>query len=288
MWAPKDSVEGKRVLHRRVLPNEALSCNRGQCNTRSIPGQTEVVELWLKIDSSSPFSAGTMWCKASSVCRECYDRTDQGVTVEDLDHNINFFTEAVLYLHRCNGNCKIRPPLPKPTTSDKIIILDCPRELKEYAKPHGARFHPTSKQWYVPPGCDLAPFNDLAVLPLVVAQRFCQESAKSSSSSSSSSSARERVDSGTAETVIMPRANSMNGSTDGGSGVARSPTKKQGRWQDDEHRHRLLLMSKLPRWNDDVDSFCMSFHGHRIKCASSKNFVFSSNQLESDGKKGKK
>ena len=37
-------------------------------------------------------------------------------------------------------------------------------------------------------------------------------------------------------------------------------------------------MSKLPKWNDRVESFCMSFHGQRIKVASSKNFVFGTNQ----------
>lgn len=49
-------------------------------------------------------------------------------------------------------------------------------------------------------------------------------------------------------------------------------------WQDDKHKNRLLLMSKLPKWNDRVESFCMSFHGQRIKVASSKNFVFGTNQ----------
>ena len=49
-------------------------------------------------------------------------------------------------------------------------------------------------------------------------------------------------------------------------------------WQDDRHKNRLLLMSKLPKWNDRVESFCMSFHGQRIKVASSKNFVFGTNQ----------
>jgi hypothetical protein len=60
--------------------------------------------------------------------------------------------------------------------------------------------------------------------------------------------------------------------------TALSPKKKEGTWQDDKHRHRLLLMSNLPKWNDRVESFCMNFHGQRIKVASSKNFVFSSNQ----------
>ena len=66
-------------------------------------------------------------------------------------------------------------------------------------------------------------------------------------------------------------------------------TSKQGTWQDDKHRHRLLLMSRLPKWNDRVESFCMNFHGNRIKVASSKNFVFTSNQSDaSSAAAGKK
>jgi hypothetical protein len=105
----------------------------------------------------------------------------------------------------------------------------------------------------------------------------------------------QRVVSAEGESSILPLRSSSIGSQDsststssgggGGGGSAASP-KKEGKWQDDEHRHRLLLMSKLPRWNDDVDSFCMSFHGHRIKCASSKNFVFMSNQIAPDETKG--
>ena len=72
-----------------------------------------------------------------------------------------------------------------------------------------------------------------------------------------------------------------------GARASGAPPQKAGKWQDDEHRHRLLLVSKLPRWNSEVDSFCMSFHGHRIKCASSKNFVFASNQVAEGEKKGK-
>ena len=55
-------------------------------------------------------------------------------------------------------------------------------------------------------------------------------------------------------------------------------SKNNNTWQDDKHKNRLLLMSKLPKWNDRVESFCMSFHGQRIKVASSKNFVFGTNQ----------
>ena len=113
------------------------------------------------------------------------------------------------------------------------------------------------------------------------------------SSSSEDTAASQRLTSadgvGTASS-ILPRSTSI-GSQDSSSSnyLTGSPSGKvkQGKWQDDEHRHRLLLMSKLPRWNDDVDSFCMSFHGHRIKCASSKNFVFASNQAGPDEKKEK-
>ena len=121
--------------------------------------------------------------------------------------------------------------------------------------------------------------------------------ASSSSSSSSSSAApmlRQRVVSTEdGESSILPRSSSITSqdstasTSGGGGGGGLASPKKEGKWQDDEHRHRLLLMSKLPRWNEDVDSFCMSFHGHRIKCASSKNFVFSSNQLAPDETKEK-
>ena len=114
-------------------------------------------------------------------------------------------------------------------------------------------------------------------------------SAGSSSSSSNRVVRSESNGSEASSTPVMPSTGSSLGNNAaggagaagaaaaGGGGAYVSP-RKAGKWQDDEHRHRLLLVSKLPRWNNDVDSFCMSFHGHRIKRASSKNFVFASNQ----------
>ena len=49
-------------------------------------------------------------------------------------------------------------------------ILPC--EFKDYAKGLRARFDPSVKKWYAPVGCDLAPLNDLGMLPCAVAETF--------------------------------------------------------------------------------------------------------------------
>ena len=106
-------------------------------------------------------------------------------------------------------------------------------------------------------------------------------SANPLASSASSSSKKRAVSEG--EAPRKPKSPAAVAASPAGFRFdAAESSAPKGPWQKDENRHRLILMSKLPRWNEKVGSFCMNFHGNRIQMASSKNFVFECNQILGD------
>ena len=183
MCEPKDSVEAEHVLLRRVGGEEDdVKCRPCSSDEHVVPAGEKVVEMWLEVESLTPFDCQRYWFKGASVCKACYDSRD-AINLHDLDTEISDL--AILhFLKRGDGNIQIRCSLPDdPTLATEDHFLECPFELKDYARTIGARWNTERKKWYAPEGCNLAPFNDLAVLPLRVAEQYRRRALAQESSS---------------------------------------------------------------------------------------------------------
>ena len=144
---PKESVLEARYIKRKTAATvECIGAGETAAHKASpvLHGLQQVVDCGHVVESLTPFDCKQYWETQWTMCSECWSADCAS---------------------RDGIDSRLPPSLSRPCTASHDIVLDCPFQLKEYAKMAGARWWKRKKKWYAPIGCDLADLNDLNMLP---------------------------------------------------------------------------------------------------------------------------